>query len=70
VVLLNILYGFIMALVYSIGVMVWQQTLNFNEGIFILMWGMWTMGHIIYDVLSHWLVDYFNRDKVYTGPLR
>jgi hypothetical protein len=65
VVLLNIVYGLIIALM-ALGIavllgygMAWYEFLG--------LWVIWSVGHIIYDTIAYWLVKFFNRTKVYRG---
>jgi hypothetical protein len=66
-VLLNIIYGFIVALFLTLGKMGWLYTADFDESLFFYGWLLWTSGHIIYDFVAYYVVEYFNRDKVYRG---
>lgn len=67
-VLLNILYGLIMALVISLSSMLFFWSADFNELEFLGLWGVWTVGHIIYDLLAYRVVKLFNKDHdVYRG---
>jgi hypothetical protein len=64
VVLLNILYGFVAAVFLTF--MIWFMGGPLHWSISALIWASWSSAHIIYELLAHWLVEYFNRDNVVT----
>lgn len=71
-ILLNILYGFVIALVAITGLACYKminlhQSFSFDYESFFIIWIVWSGGHIVYDVAAHYLVKFFNRNRVYRG---
>ena len=67
-VLLNIIYGFIMALVLVLSYMIMTRSADFYEHLFVYVWATWSIGHIIYDAVAYRVVRLFNKDHdVYKG---
>lgn len=69
-ILLNAIYGLIMAVGCVLGL--WfivpadlYATIWWRIGL--IIWVVWTGVHCIYDPTTYWVVKWFNRNKVYRG---
>lgn len=65
--LLNTVYGLVMTLMVLGGAILLGYPASWADADeFLIFWGGWTIGHVIYDIVAHWLVKYFNRDATIT----
>lgn len=64
-VLINIVYGLIMALCMT-GARWWIEGAYLNDWFFWAVWAGWTTAHILQDIVGFWMVKLFNRNKTIT----
>ena len=65
-ILLNVLYGFIIATIISLAYMAWNYTADFNGSLFFYVWMISVIANTVYDFAAHWTVRFFNQNRVIT----
>ena len=65
--LLNIVYGLVMAIATAIAFWFLGRPLSGNE--WFAVFGAWAGGHIVYDYVAHQIVQYYNKDNVVTRDM-